>query len=337
MMQDPNTGERRVNQSYGPNELLDSRNALIDELSSYANIKVENKDDGSVNIYLKNTDDGAGNLLALVKGNKSYNLEEKYDETTKKVTINHIAGSGIPRDITYAISSQSDGKGTIGAYVNLINGKGVYADTVGSPTSIPPVYPESSSVSIAYFQQAIDNFASTFASAFNTANTSDVDSPGKLLFQGDGGPITAGNITLTSDFINDPLNSLCRSIDSSDGSYQNTNIHKMIQLFDSTTLKFGTLPVSGNPEFTGNFKSYLEYFTNELTQQITFYESRSKATDAIANQLLDSRDAVSAVNTEEEAANMITYSKSLNAASRLMTALDEALDTIINSMGLVGR
>ena len=32
-----------------------------------------------------------------------------------------------------------------------------------------------------------------------------------------------------------------------------------------------------------------------------------------------------------------SYNKSLSAASRLMTAMDEALDTIINKTGMVGR
>ncbi len=34
---------------------------------------------------------------------------------------------------------------------------------------------------------------------------------------------------------------------------------------------------------------------------------------------------------------MMLYNKSLSAASRLMTAMDEALDTIINKTGMVGR
>ena len=60
-----------------------------------------------------------------------------------------------------------------------------------------------------------------------------------------------------------------------------------------------------------------------------------------ANNLLytteDSRDEVSGVVMDEEVANMMLYQKSLQAASRLMTTLDEALDVLINRTGLVGR
>ena len=52
--------------------------------------------------------------------------------------------------------------------------------------------------------------------------------------------------------------------------------------------------------------------------------------------LQDRRDEVSGVVVDEEVANVMLYNKSLSAASRLMTALDEALDVLINRTGRVG-
>ena len=49
------------------------------------------------------------------------------------------------------------------------------------------------------------------------------------------------------------------------------------------------------------------------------------------------RESVVGVNLDEEAANMVKYQQAYNAAARMMTAVDEMLDTIINRMGLVGR
>jgi flagellar hook-associated protein 1 FlgK len=40
---------------------------------------------------------------------------------------------------------------------------------------------------------------------------------------------------------------------------------------------------------------------------------------------------------DEEGADMMTYQSHYNAAARYMTVLDEALETIINGMGTVGR
>ena len=57
----------------------------------------------------------------------------------------------------------------------------------------------------------------------------------------------------------------------------------------------------------------------------------------ILNGIQNSRDAVSGISLDEEASNMMTYLAAYNAASRLMTTLDEALNTLINNTGLVGR
>ncbi|HLO02406.1 MAG TPA: flagellar basal body rod C-terminal domain-containing protein, partial [Symbiobacteriaceae bacterium] len=43
------------------------------------------------------------------------------------------------------------------------------------------------------------------------------------------------------------------------------------------------------------------------------------------------------VSIDEEMTKMIQYQQSYNAAARVMTAVDEMLDTLINRVGLVGR
>lgn len=49
------------------------------------------------------------------------------------------------------------------------------------------------------------------------------------------------------------------------------------------------------------------------------------------------RQSVSGVSLEEEMTDMIRYSQAFNAAARMITTMDQVLDKIINSMGLVGR
>jgi flagellar hook-associated protein 1 FlgK len=48
-------------------------------------------------------------------------------------------------------------------------------------------------------------------------------------------------------------------------------------------------------------------------------------------------DSQSAVNIDEEMANLLTYQRGYEAAARVLTAIDAALDTLINRTGLVGR
>lgn len=57
----------------------------------------------------------------------------------------------------------------------------------------------------------------------------------------------------------------------------------------------------------------------------------------VLDAALARRESVSGVNLDEEAADMIRFTKSYNAAARMVTAVDEMLETIISRMGIVGR
>ena len=48
-------------------------------------------------------------------------------------------------------------------------------------------------------------------------------------------------------------------------------------------------------------------------------------------------DAISGVNLDEELTAMIKYQKGYNGCARMLTAMDEMLDKLINSTGVVGR
>jgi flagellar hook-associated protein 1 FlgK len=49
------------------------------------------------------------------------------------------------------------------------------------------------------------------------------------------------------------------------------------------------------------------------------------------------RQSVSGVSLDEEAANLIRYQRAYEAAARVVTTIDEMLDTLINRTGIVGR
>ena len=54
---------------------------------------------------------------------------------------------------------------------------------------------------------------------------------------------------------------------------------------------------------------------------------------SVMNQIANSKDAVSAVSTDEEVITMMRFQQSYNAAARVMTAMDELLTTLINRTG----
>jgi flagellar hook-associated protein 1 FlgK len=89
-------------------------------------------------------------------------------------------------------------------------------------------------------------------------------------------------------------------------------------------------------DFNGSAFDYLKFLSNRLATGIDFMETQLDAQMDIVGTLLNNRDAISAVSESEEGINLLTYQKWFNASARLMTTMDEALDTIINRMGRVG-
>ena len=74
-----------------------------------------------------------------------------------------------------------------------------------------------------------------------------------------------------------------------------------------------------------------------FTNTFPLYEvSRQETAESTVNGLLDARDDVSGVQMDEEGINMLNYQKWYNASSRMVTALDDLLDKLINGTGRVG-
>ena len=57
----------------------------------------------------------------------------------------------------------------------------------------------------------------------------------------------------------------------------------------------------------------------------------------LVDHLTNRRESVSGVSLDEEAANMVRFERAYQAASRVMTAMDEMLDKLVNGTGIVGR
>lgn len=162
--------------------------------------------------------------------------------------------------------------------------------------------------------------------------------------------ITASNIAISSGWssgewmVIPKFEVLFPDDENPDGSIadttQNININHMISLMDAK-LVYDPKDIEpgavGNNLFTGSFN---DMFCNMMSVQA----KDSKETNIALNNdyttlvaLDSSREGVSGVDLNDEAMNMMQYQKAMNAAMRLMTAIDEALDRLINNTGIAGR
>ncbi len=64
---------------------------------------------------------------------------------------------------------------------------------------------------------------------------------------------------------------------------------------------------------------------------------QAKGHQLVADSLAAQAESVSGVSLDEEAANLVKSQRAYQAAARVMTAIDEMIDKIINGMGVVGR
>jgi flagellar hook-associated protein 1 FlgK len=58
---------------------------------------------------------------------------------------------------------------------------------------------------------------------------------------------------------------------------------------------------------------------------------------SIATSADAARDSASGVSIDEEMTNMLMYQRAYEGAARVMNAVDEMLDTLVNRVGTVGR
>ncbi len=144
--------------------------------------------------------------------------------------------------------------------------------------------------------------------------------------------ISAGNIRVSDAVKESPYNIATSDVKIVLGNDNEERGNNLIALQLSQLLT--RTDESGNPD---NFDSmYQIIVTGVGINQDTISKLREAQT-VVAAQIEMQRMSVSGVSLDEEMSNLIRYEHAYNAASRVITAVDEQLDTIINKMGLVGR
>jgi flagellar hook-associated protein 1 FlgK len=148
--------------------------------------------------------------------------------------------------------------------------------------------------------------------------------------------ITAANIRISQEWLDNPMRlTVTQPGDLSEGE----NIGRMIVAIERGFEFFrdGDGTKYPNSIFSGTLEEYFTGVNATLGLDVSLYTNYSKTSETVMTTLFTAREAVSGVNLDEEGVNLMVYQKSYNAAVRFFTVLDEAVNTIINQMGLVGR
>ena len=170
-----------------------------------------------------------------------------------------------------------------------------------------------------YYSGKLDQLASTFAESMNDINNGKNHTDQNLLSNSTDDSttgITAGNIGISKGWTSGTIHI------STDGTNRTDTILDMIAAMkDTTKLKGKT------------FADYMNNLSTQLASDSSSNQTALKTGTTVLNSIQDSRDSLSGVSLDEEATNMMAYVSAYNAASRLMTALDEVLNTLISNTG----
>ncbi|MEC1770239.1 flagellar hook-associated protein FlgK [Schinkia azotoformans] len=362
---------------YLPNDLYDKRDSLVDELSSYVNIKVEAKASGGLssvkaeglyNIYLTTPQ---GDILKDSNG-KEIKLIDAIDDSSGTSVFNNTA-YGI--HINYENRSEDDSPVQSITFLQLNEQKAgfVIRDGEGNLKTIEENSVDADNTTSLKYQ--LDSF-----SALNTN--------GKLKGFIEGYGYTEGSEkkglfnemladldTMVYTFATEfnrvhkagwSLNEISNNANDDDfdffdlggltdatGAASKIKVAKAIidSVDNIAAAEEASIGNGSNALKLANVKDTILTYGDSDTSAATFFQgmigslgdqaSEANRMTEIAATLQSSVDqrrmSISNVSLDEEMTNMIKFQHAYNAAARQITLVDEILDKIINGMGLAGR
>ena len=254
-----------------PNDLLDQRDRLVDQLSSLTGAESIRGAHGAVRVSL--------NGLSLVDG-------------ISPVTL-HVDASGT---VTHPDGAIRLG-GEIGGLVTF------------TQTDLPAM------------QAKLDAFATELATAFNTQNAAGFMASGAA-----GGPLFAiGGGARDLQMVATGPADLAVAGSSTAATFDGGNAQAMADLRTTNLAGGGTLLARFRDVVTGV----------GVTAARAASDLRSQQSLQSASSL--ARESRHGVSLDEEMTNLIAHQRALEAAARVMSAIDETLGTLINRTGVVGR
>lgn len=279
------------------NDYRDERNALLDRLAELMPVTSYENSFGEVVVHLRGKE--------LVSGNFISTLDIKQDNF------------GLAHIYFYNTNEKIDlnGQGELGGFIDARD------------------------KSVTEYMNRLDILVYTIADAINGLHKGGYDllgNPGKDFFVGlNGIGNAAANIKVNPDLANFNKIAISRS-----GSIGDGDIAKDIYDLRNKVL-FGAY----NPEDPFASPSKLEMNIDDYYRDIILSlglereESRTIAQnqDFLIKSIDEKRKSLSSVSLDEEMADMIKFQHSYVANSRVINAIDEMIETIVNRVGIVGR
>ncbi|MEP6619472.1 MAG: flagellar hook-associated protein FlgK [bacterium] len=276
------------------NDLRDSRNRLLDQMSGLADVQVIDRHDGSVGVYL------GGRVL--VDGTAYHQL---------------AASGGTSVKITFAGEASSLGNlgGTIGANVTSLN------------TTIPGVMTELDTLAGNVVRQVnqVHTTGAVYAAGSNTPTAAGNFFNQSSTVVGSADPYQTARGIQVSGALSD-LTQVAASAFAGAGPGNNVVANQLAGLRDAQL----SLTASNGTTVTGSLGSFYRYTVSNVALATSRANNQSTVQGTLATQADTRRQSVSGVATDEELVNLIKQQQAYSAAARLISVVDEMSKTLVS-------
>jgi len=263
--------------------------------------------------------DADGNVIKDVNGNPV--METVYVYETQEVPD----GNGGTKTETVMVDKQEQKKDKDGNLMYDANGDPMMETVIGddgNPVQVPKLKPVMENGVVKKEQRTEIVAGEKENPLFSTTDGSDT--------------FTAANIKISDGWMNGDIHVQTKNDIISEGnSSDNWNVDRMIDALSTTVFNFTT--PDGDKVFSGTL---YECYTNIQGVQSVERKATSQILNThttVMNQIADEKDSVSGVWMDEEVMGLMKYTQAYNAASRLMTTMDEILERLITQTGVCGR
>ena len=157
--------------------------------------------------------------------------------------------------------------------------------------------------------------------------------------------VNAKNIRLSDEVIDSVFNIACSSVEIvKHGAPEklqrgnNENMNALYKLFEKNDFAITVTNGAGVTKTVsiGSFDGFATKLRFDLASALSASKKTADNTNIVLKAVENQRLSVSGVSLDEEMTNLVKYQHSYSGASRVITAMDEALDVLINRTGRVG-
>lgn len=319
------------------NNLLDKRDMILNEISEFMDITVEERDNGSVTIYSGNTALVRG---SVVTGELDIQTAKSYCEANGiKYPDEWVNEDGSPKEaaVMSIVKVTETGKEVVVSNANSQITGGALGGLLHSADL------EAEGMNVGKAQESLNTIAQAIADVFNELNTREgaycinptdtsklmATNDKNFIFvgtDGDGKGITAGNISINTELLTDDgiWNISCAYFEDPTNFDINAvgNAQNVVDMLGTRTQKLDSLNGMSIEDFYTGIIGKVAAGGNNLQ---TLYDTQSEVVDSIYNEI----NGNNSVDLNEELVDLVKYQTAYAASAQVFNTCNSCLDTLM--------